>query len=72
MQSLTWIHTYVCERVQVNKALLVASEKGQEDKVRQLITSNADVEARDEATSTSMRTRNELMLPGSALFYDKN
>ena len=39
-----------------NKALLVASEKGQVDKVRQLITANADVEARDEVTSTSMHT----------------
>ena len=40
----------------VNKALLVASEKGQVDKVRQLITANTDVEARDEVTGTSMHT----------------
>ena len=46
----------------VNKALLVASEKGQVDKVRQLITANTDVEARDEVTGTSMRTRNGHML----------
>ena len=58
MQSLTWIHTHICVRVQVNKALLMASEKGLVDKVRQLITSNADVYTRNEVTSTSVRTRN--------------
>ena len=46
----------------VNKALLVASEKGQVDKVRQLISANADVEARDEVTGTSMHTCNAHML----------
>jgi hypothetical protein len=58
MQSLTWIHTHVCEGVQANKALLVASEMGQVEKVRQLTTANADVEARDEVTDKSMHTRN--------------
>jgi ankyrin repeat protein len=40
-----------------NKALLVASEMGQVEKVKQLITANADVEARDEVTGTNMHTR---------------
>ena len=43
-----FVHAGKNKAEQVNKALLVASEKGQEDKVRQLITANADVEARDE------------------------